>query len=183
MNYPSDLLQNIKATKPKRETLLIGIDGFGGAGKTTLSSYLHDNLPNVTIVQLDDFYLPTLGRADRSRVIDQIFIPLEKDMTTMYEIYDWVTDSLHRSISINPGGIVIIEGVYALHQDFVSYYDYKIWINCSPELGFKRGVDRDKMRDGIDNSDKWKNIWMPNEKEYVDTENPKQYADYILEVE
>ena len=183
MNYPSDLLQKIKAIEPKHKTLLIGIDGFGGAGKTALSTYLHDNLPNSTIVQLDDFYLPTLGRADRGRVIDQILTPLEKDMTITYEIYDWVADSLDTSISINLGGVVIIEGVYALHPDFVPYYDYKIWIHCSPEVGFKRGIDRDKMRDGVDNSDKWKTIWMPDEKEYVDAENPKQYADYILEVE
>src|SRR3989338_4262660 len=86
MNYPSDLLQKIKAIEPKHKTLLIGIDGFGGAGKTALSTYLHDNLPNSTIVQLDDFYLPTLGRADRGRVIDQILTPLEKDMTITYEI-------------------------------------------------------------------------------------------------
>ena len=183
MDYPSDLLQKIKAIEPKRKTLLIGIDGFGGAGKTALSTYLHDNLPNLTIVQLDDFYLPKLGRPDRNRILEEVFTPLEKDITTTYQVYNWVADSLDRSISINPGGIVIIEGVYALHPDLVPYYDYKIWIHCSPEVGFKRGVDRDKNRDRVDNSEKWKTIWMPNEKEYVDTENPQQYADYIFEVE
>ncbi|MDA1317212.1 MAG: AAA family ATPase [bacterium] len=183
MTYPLTLLQNIKAIKPKHKTILIGIDGVGGAGKTTLSAYLHDNLSNSTIVQLDDFYLPKLGRPDRERILKEVFIPLENDMIATYQVYNWVSDSLDRSISINPGGVVIIEGVYALHPDFVPYYDYKILIHCSPEVGFTRGVDRDKKRDGVDNSDKWKNIWMPNEKEYIDAQNPQQYADYILEVE
>ncbi len=181
MNYPSDLLQKIKAIEPKRKTLLIGIDGVGGAGKTTLSTYLQGNLPNSTIVQLDDFYVPALGRTDRNRVIEQVFTPLEHDVSVTYQVYNWVADSLDASIFINPGGIVIIEGVYALHPDFVLYYDYKIWINCSSEIGFQRGIDRDKKRDGVDNSEKWKTIWMPNEKEYVDMQNPQQCADYIYE--
>lgn len=181
MNLPTDLLEKVKVTARKHKTLLIGIDGVGGAGKTTLSEYLKSNLDNVTIVQLDDFYLPQLGRADRDRVLEQVFMPLEKDLSANYQVYDWVNNSHKQVVTINPGGIVIIEGVYALHPDFADKYDFRIWINCPPELGFKRGIERDKIRDQLDNTDKWVNIWMPKEKEYIKSENPQQYADYILD--
>ena len=180
MNQPSDLLEKIKSLQGKHKTLLIGIDGVGGAGKTTLSESLKENLANGSIVQLDDFYSPELNRADRIRVLKQVFFPLENDADAKFQIFDWRSNTLKDWYTIKPGGIVIIEGVSALHSDFAEKYDFRIWINCPPELGFKRGIERDKVRDGADNTDKWRNIWMPQEKEYVESQKPQLRADYII---
>ncbi len=180
MNLPSDLLEKIRSTHRKHRTLLIGIDGVGGAGKTTLSESLKENLVNVSIVQLDDFYSPELNRADRSRVVEQVLLPLENNTDAKYQVFDWRSSSLTDWHTIKPGGIVIIEGVSALHADFAGKYDFRIWIDCPAELGFKRGVERDKVGDGVDNTDKWRNIWMPQEQEYVESQKPQLHADYIL---
>jgi uridine kinase len=180
MNPPADLLEIIKSIRRRHTTLLIGIDGVGGAGKTTLSEFLKENLANGSIVQLDDFYSPELNRADRNRVLKQVFLPLENNTDAKYQIFDWRSNTLTDWYTIKPGGIVIIEGVSALHSDFVEKYDFRIWINCSPEAGFKRGIERDKVRDGVDNTDKWLNLWMPQEKEYVKSQNPQLRADYTL---
>jgi len=159
---------------------LIGIDGVGGAGKTTLAEYLKKNLPHVTIVQLDDFYFTQMGADDRKRVLEEVLLPLEKDAPAHYEVCDLKTNTRKMADPIYPGGIVVVEGVFALHTDFVEKYDFRIWINCSPEVGFKRGVDRDKIRDAVDKTDTWLKLWMPQEKEYVESQNPQQHADYIL---
>lgn len=180
MDIPADLLEKIKATPRKHKALLIGIDGVGGAGKTTLSEYLKEYLPDVTIVQLDDFYSPQLGRIDRGRVLKEIFLPLEKDSPAQYKVFEWKSNTMRDADPIHPGGVVVIEGVSALHTDFVDKYDFKVWINCSPDVGFKRGIERDKIRDGAGNTDLWLNIWMPQEKEYVESQNPQQRADYVL---
>ena len=180
MNQLSDLPEKVRSIHRKHKTLLIGIDGVGGAGKTTLAEYLKVNLVGVSIVQLDDFYSPELNRADRNRVLEQVFLPLENNAEAKYQIFDWRSNALTDWYTIKPGGIVIVEGVSALHSDFVEKYDFRIWINCSPEAGFKRGVERDKVRDGEDNTDKWLNIWMPQEKEYVESQKPQLRADYIL---
>ena len=180
MQVPTDLIEKVKNIQRKHRTLLIGIDGVGGAGKTTLSKSLKENLAEVSIVQLDDFYSPELSRADRNRVLQQVLEPLENNADAKYQIFDWRSNTLKDWHSIKPGGIVIIEGVSALHSDFVEKYDFRIWINCPPEIGFRRGIERDKVGDGVDNTDKWLSIWMPQEKEYVETQKPQQRADYIL---
>lgn len=41
----------------KKSTLLIGIDGCGGSGKSTFAYKLKEELSNSTIVHKDDFYL------------------------------------------------------------------------------------------------------------------------------
>lgn len=181
MNSSEQILENIKKLSKKQETLLIGIDGFGGSGKSTLSKYLQEKLGKTIIVEMDDFYLPTLKRADYIRVDEQVLEPLHENRDASYQRYDWKIDSLAEWHPIKKGGIVIIEGVYSIHPDIADKYDYKIWVACDQEIGFQRGVTRDKVRDKVDNTDKWLNIWMPQEKEYVDTYNPKQDADFILE--
>lgn len=146
MNLPVDLLKKINSTQRRCKTLLIGIDGVGGAGKTTLSELLKEIMCDISIVQLDDFYSPELNRADRNRVLEQVLLPLESDVEAKYQIFDWRSNALQPWQTIKPGGIVIIEGVSALHSDFVEKYDFRIWVNCSPEVGFNRGVERDKIR-------------------------------------
>ena len=177
---PTDLIEKIKQTKRKYATFIVGIDGVGGAGKTTLSRWLREHLDNVSIVQLDDFYSPDLRRADRYRVLKQVFLPLDHDLDARYQVFNWRRNALTDWFTIKLGEIVIVEWVSALHSDFVERYDFKIWIECPPEEGFRRGIERDMARDHIDNSEIWREVWMPQEKEYVELEKPQLRADYIL---
>ena len=48
----------IKRNCKKQSTLMIGIDGCGGSGKSTLADKIN-NFLDVTIVHIDDFYLPS----------------------------------------------------------------------------------------------------------------------------
>lgn len=180
METLQSLLAKIKSTNRKHLTLLIGIDGFGGSGKSTVAKFLRVNLANASIVEMDDFYSPSLQRADYARVKQQVLEPLARNEKASYQIYEWKTDSLSEFHEIIPGGIIIIEGVYSINKDLAANYDVKIWVDCPAEVGAARGIERDKFEDGIDKTDKWLNIWMPKEKEYVAIEKPQEYADYII---
>ncbi len=181
MTNLDDLLNTVKSLSRKQATLLIGIDGFGGSGKSTVAKFLKERLENVVIVEMDDFYLPALKRADYLRVKQQVLQPLDNNLIASYQRYDWRSDTLAEWHTIHPGGIVIIEGVYSTHSDLANHYDFKIWVDCPQEIGFKRGVERDKRRDGVDNTDKWLTLWMPQEKLYAETQKPKERADYIAD--
>jgi uridine kinase len=179
MKYPF-IIEKIKELKPEHDVTLIGIDGVGGSGKTSLAKYIKENIPNTNIIQMDDFYSPSLQRADLDRVEKEVLIPLSNSKPIIYKIYDWKNDSYINSQTIEPEGLIIVEGVYSIHPQLKAYYDLRILMDCSPAIGFKRGIERDKICDGVDNTEKWLNIWMPKEVEYFQREKPFSYADYIL---
>jgi len=181
MRLPIDLINKINNTPPKHKSFIIGIDGFGGSGKTSLAKLLKQHFEKVTIVEMDDFYLPSLKRADYQRVKEQVLAPLVNDIPASYQRYDWKTDRMAEWHAIEPGGVVIIEGSYSTNNDIKSMYDFKIWIECPQDVGMERGIARDLTRDKVDTRNKWINEWMPLEKEYVNAYNPKQYADYIVD--
>lgn len=178
MNSHLEIIDNIKSLKKDSETLLIGIDGFGGSGKSSLAKSIKKFFPHAYIVEMDDFYSPTLKRADFQRVLDQVIEPLRNNTEAVYQIYNWKNDSFTSSIPINPGGIVLIEGVFSLTQELINNYDIKIWVDCDQNVGLERGV----ARDGEQVRDKWTNIWMPLEKEYMEKQNPQGKADFIIKM-
>ena len=174
----TDLALKIKSLPRRKSTLLIAIDGRGGSGKNSLAEQLKQNLQNVTIVHLDDFAYP---ETDRDRLLKQVILLLKKDKTARYQRFDWGTKKLAEWHEIAPGGIVIIEGVSTLHNVLNDYFDFRIWIECPPEVGFKRGLHRDKTEYKVDTTNDWINKWMPEEKTYVESQKPQEKADYIVD--
>lgn len=58
MDTIENIINNISNLSDKKGTVLIAIDGRGGSGKSTLAEKLKKELPNATIVHLDDFAYP-----------------------------------------------------------------------------------------------------------------------------
>lgn len=86
-----------------------------------------------------------------------------------------------RRHTLKPECVVIIEGVYALDQTLREYYDLKVWIEIPADVGMERGVGRDIARDGLDNSEMWKDIWMPLEEKYRNEQKPNLSADFVFD--
>jgi uridine kinase len=176
-----ELILEINNLSRNKEVVLIAIDGLGGAGKTSLAELLRKAVMNCDIVQLDDFYSPALQAADLLRLKKQVIIPLFNQQAAGYQIYEWQTESFSDWHELKPEGIFIFEGVYALDQTIRDYFDLKIWIETPADMGFSRGVARDIARNGVDNTDKWKNVWMPMEEKYRNEQVPGKFADYIID--
>lgn len=194
MNY-QELITKVQNIIPPRKTKLIAIDGRGGSGKTTLSCELAQQLKDVTIIAMDDFYVQSNLRENSNpiyfnfnikRLLREVILPLSKDETAIYQRYDWASDMLAEKHEVKPGGSVIIEGCYSMHTLLRDYYDFKIWIECDKELALLRGVSRDIMHEkGADHKTKmkqWKEDFQPKEDTYIDTMIPQTYADYVLEI-
>jgi uridine kinase len=47
----------------KQLTFLLGIDGLGGSGKSVVAEKLKRNRTDVTLVHMDDFFLPSAQRS------------------------------------------------------------------------------------------------------------------------
>lgn len=176
----NELVEKITKLKQPNRTLLVAIDGRGGSGKSTLANKLKESLENVAVVHLDDFAYP-MGGADRQRLLDQVILPLKENKVAKYQKRDFKTKELTTWHEIQPGGIVIIEGVITLHDLLEKYYDFKIWIECPAELGFQRGLKRDKEEYGVDTEKDWKENWLPEEEKAIEEQQPQKKADFIVD--
>jgi uridine kinase len=164
----------------RKQLVLLAIDGYGGSGKTTLARAIQGEFPNSAIISGDDFAIPG-GGSDRKRIISQVLVPLSEGKTANYQRFDWPKQALAEWREVKPHGLIIFEGVSALGEDFNTYYDFRIWIDCAHELASQRGMERDKNIYGVDHDRMWKEIWIPEEREYGKTE-PWKRADLIVNV-
>jgi uridine kinase len=180
MSDINEVLSKINDLKKEGQTFLIAIDGFGGSGKSTLAQKLTQEIPGSTIIPLDDFYSSELGQADIQRLLREVLKPLKEGREAQYLRFDWNSKSLKDLINVTSCNVVIIEGVYSLHPDLRSYYDLSIWVNLSQDQAAQRGIDRDLNIYKVDHQNLWKNIWMPKEKEYVNSTKPQEAADLII---
>jgi uridine kinase len=180
----------IDKTRPRATTKLIAIDGRGGAGKSTLARRLADRLSNVTVVEVDDFWLPGNVRPGRETVIaepgsdydwerlrDQAILPLSNDEPGHYQRYDWSSDSLMEWHDLSTGGTVVVEGVFSTREELTALYDVRIWVETPESICLERGYDRD----GSAGRELWDCEWMPAYEQYIKTSNPRERADYVVD--
>lgn len=177
MKVPPKLIKKIIDSK-KHNTFLIAIDGRGGSGKSTLAEMLKKKLRDATMLHLDDINYP-INEIDREKIQKQILEPLIRNKLAKYQIYDYKNKKLGDWVEINPGGIVIIEGVSIFHNDLRSYFDFKIWVECPAEIGFKRGVVRELELTGKDTTKNWLRF-MPEEEKYIQAQKPQEQADFTI---
>lgn len=183
------LINSISSIPRKQKSLLIGIDGCGGSGKSTLANQLKKECSDVTIVHMDDFYLPSsqlinihpkekaIGADfDWERMLKDVIEPISRNIEGSYQRYDWEKDDLAEWHTVPVGGIVVIEGVYSLRNELVNKYDYTIWVDCPRDMRLSRGLERD----GEDARDTWENNWMISEDLYVKEHNPLGRADLVV---
>ncbi|MGG0655328.1 uridine kinase family protein [Rummeliibacillus pycnus] len=183
------MISSIDLIPKKQSTLLIGVDGCGGAGKSTLANKLKDKCSNVTVVHMDDFYLPSsqiiklspekkpIGADfDWKRVLNQVLKPISQNQEGQYQRYDWEQDDLAEWHTVPIGGIVIVEGVYSIREELVNKYDFTIWVNCPREIRLLRGLERD----GEVSRDMWENNWMISEDIYVNEHKPYERVDLVV---
>lgn len=174
--------------KRQQKTLLVGIDGGGASGKSTVAKKFKELDNRVTVVQMDDFYLPSIERKcvkpdriggyfDWEPLRSQVLMPLGIDKQGRYQRYDWDTDQLAEWHGVPVGGIVIIEGCYSIRNEISPLYDVRIWVDSPREFRLERGV----LRDGGDNRDTWENVWLPEEDRYFELQKPSRNAEIIID--
>jgi uridine kinase len=192
-NLEIDIASEIIRNSSYSQLYLVGIDGLGGSGKSTLTERIRHQLETtqltVTIVHNDDFYFPSAIRSKLSpqlkpigadfdwiRLRDQVLVPLRSNQIADYVRYDWPSDRLAECHEIQPHGIVLIEGVYSTRAELRDLYDYRIWVDCPSELRLSRGVARDRTVA----LSLWVDEWMPAEERYYNEHRPDTFAHVMV---
>lgn len=177
------LLDTCLSVPRSQSTLIVSIDGRGGAGKSSLAQAMSNLDQTVTIVHIDDFYDPTTTRneigamIDWRRVVEQVLAPLRNERSGRYQRFDWDTQCLAEWHDVPVGGIMILDGVYSTRREIVDYLTYRIWLEIPRELGMERGI----VRDGWGSRTWWLQQWMPEEDRYIAEQRPSDSADIIID--
>jgi uridine kinase len=183
-------IARIQQLLPRVDPRLIAIDGGGAAGKSEFASLLVSLLPPpVAIVQMDDFYLPSEQRRERStelvvgrnfdldRLEAQVLEPLRSNHEARYQRYDWPSDRLAEWKIVQPHGTILVEGVYSSCERFRSLYHLRVWVECDEATRLDRGI----KRDGEHAISNWINEWLPDERFYFKNQRPREHADIIID--
>ena len=147
-----------------RKPVVIGIGGCSGSGKTTLARELATQL-DATLFSLDLYYrdlsqFPLDSRHKQnfdhpdsleSELIIEHVRALAAGQPIQRPVYDFKTHSRVAGAfdPIIPSGVVIVEGILALHYDeLMPLYDFSIYVNAPNEICLKRRIYRDMLERG-----------------------------------
>ncbi len=164
------VLDLIAAAQQEEGLTLVGIGGHGAAGKTTLARMV----PGAQIVSTDEFWD---GEGfDLDRLEREVVAPLGRGEAATFASYDWAAQETRGSRTVEPTGVVVVEGVCALHRKLRDAYAVRIWVEASYEVRLARAV----ARDGEEARRTWVDVWMPSEDRYVERDDPVGCADLVV---
>jgi uridine kinase len=162
----------ILARPPGRAFVLVGIGGHGASGKTTLAR----SIPDAQVVGTDEFW--DGAEFELSRLRAEVIEPLLQGEPAEYCAFSW---ELQRRLAeprvVRPHGVIVVEGVCALHAIFRDAYDLRIWVDAPRDVRLARGI----ARDGEGAREVWETQWMPNEDRYVRRDAPISAAQMIVD--
>jgi uridine kinase len=166
------VLERIESLRSEAAFVLVGIGGHGGAGKTTLAR----QVDGAQVVATDEFWN---GESfDLERVLTEVVRPLAAGEVARYRAFSWRDQALEDGERVvRPEGVVVVEGVCALHTMFRDAYDLRVWVEAPRDVRLARGI----ARDGEASRATWEDVWMPREDAYVARDNPRAAADLVVD--
>lgn len=144
-----DIVNKIIYLATLKSIIFVAIDGMPGGGKSSLTKYILHKIPAIKLIKVDDFFNPLTNGDDINRLKNDALIPLKNGKTANFKIYDWKEGKIMEGKTIEPEGIILIEGICSMDKSLIDYYDYKIWIECPPEVGLNRALIRDNLNSKI----------------------------------
>ena len=193
--------QILKISKSKNK-IIIGIDGLGGAGKSTLANALSEHLQHthhVIVFHIDDFITPRNIRYNENYpewecyydlqwrydyFVNDVLHPILETSCDHIEVelYDKENDTYYiEKYAVKNPTIVIVEGVFLQRKELENIYDYMIYIDIPEEVRLERVLGRDTyIGNDAQITEKYVNRYFPAENYYIETCKPIDRADYVI---
>ncbi|WP_163542997.1 uridine kinase [Occultella kanbiaonis] len=163
----------------------IGISGYAGAGKSTLTRALVDRLPGAIRLRGDDFLDPARSHrrspdwdgVGRDRLREEVLRRhLRGDHPIRYRPFDWSRRQLGEPVTLPAGNVLVLDAIGIFHPDLRDLFSLTIWVEAAPEDALRRGMARDRTL-GRRHDRLWTEVWAPNDAEFAAGFAPADRAD------
>jgi uridine kinase len=147
-------------------SLVLGIGGGTGAGKTTIARRITEGVESVSVVPLDNYYRERSGVPVEERrginydhpdafdwplVREQLSALCEGRPIEMPQYDFTVHNRTDETVRVEPGEVVVVEGILALHDDDLGgMLDLRLYVETDADVRILRRIRRDVVERGRD---------------------------------
>jgi uridine kinase len=143
------------------KTIIIGIAGGSGSGKTTFARKLYELLgnENCAIIGQDSYYIDQSSKFDQDGgtvnfdhpnaidfdLLEEHLIKLKNNSGIEVPIYDFATHKRKdETIKVSPHSIILVDGILILGIEHVRrHFDESVFIDVPEDVRFERRLKRD----------------------------------------
>ena len=183
------------------DVFMIGIDGVDASGKITFAAKLSEELQKrkhgVIEASMDGFHNPRevryrLGKDSPEGYYRDSFNieslkkhllePRGKGLQFKTSVFDYRKDSATYEPEQNapPGSILVFEGVFSFRPELVDFWNYRIYLDISPEESLRRGVERDPCKK-TEIELKYRARYLPGQALFKEEASPYENAHIIVD--
>ena len=167
--------------------VVVGISGFGGSGKSTLATWLAQGVPGCVRVRGDDFLDPARSHdrsddwsgVDRLRLAREVLDPFRRGQPGQHQPYDWARRRLGAPVANPEGSVLVVDLIGLFHPEVLDLLDVRVWVDLDLPTATERGLRRDAEL-GRDHRALWRDVWVPNERDFERNFAPKAAATHLF---
>ena len=167
--------------------IIVGVSGYGGSGKSTLTRRLAAFAPGIVRMRGDDFLDPRKSHlrsndwdgVERHRLADEVLVPFQERRRSEFRRFDWSRRALGDPEPVPTGDVLIVDLIGLLHPSMNDVLDLTVWCDVPLLIAQERGIARD-ARLGRDHRRLWHEVWTPNEIDFDANFAPRERADFLM---
>ena len=181
----------------------VAISGIDASGKGFVAKLLENELEKqglrIANINIDPWQNPIPVRLQKENVagnfyrhafrwndfFSQLIIPLQKNRSIYLEtmlIRTYGDKYYPFDYRFKKIDILLIEGIFLFRKEFLSNYDWKVWIDCSFETFLQRAITRNVERLNEQQiTHDYNRYYYPAQQYHFKKDDPKAAADFIFD--